>query len=56
MNGWMFAAVATVCATTGFVAVLWAVVRTGQASGRGRGASSVPGSAERSRVGREWRV
>ena len=53
MNGWTFAAVAVVCLTVGFVAVLWAVVRTGQVSERGRGASGLSAVAGRARRERE---
>lgn len=53
MNGWTFAAVAVVCLTVGFVAVVWAAVRAGQGSGRGRGASGVAAAAERARRERE---
>ncbi|MET9762065.1 hypothetical protein ABZ016_23915 [Streptomyces sp. NPDC006372] len=53
MGGWEFAAVAVVCLTVAFSMVVWAVVRAGQGSLRGRGASGVPGAAERGRTGRE---
>lgn len=60
MNGWSFAAVAVVCVTAAFVAVLCAVVRTGQGSARGlpektsgEAVSGLPGAVERARRERE---